>query len=329
MLAQLIGIFYTIVLPIILLAGIGWGLQRLLGLDMATLKHLNFYFLMPAMVYYAIVTTSLTLGHVAIVVAFTSACLTIQGVVTYAAARLRRIPTPLRRAVMMTTMFHNAGNYALPLQDLAFSSRAMGPAAMTYQALIMITQNMINFTLGILIVSGGRQDRHWRENLLQIVKFPPLYALAAGLITVQIRIGLGDEAPALGAQLAPLWEVVLRIKDAFIAVALLTLGAQLALVRRTAQRYPIKLSVVLRLLVGPAIGLGVIYAMGLGGFVAQVFLISMTTPTAVNAMLLCLEFDNHPDFAARAVFYATLLSPLTVTLFVFLAQSDWLPGFAF
>ena len=44
-------------------------------------------------------------------------------------------------------------------------------------------------------------------------------------------------------------------------------------------------------------------------------------------MLLCLEFDNHPDFAARAVLYSTLLSPVTVTLVVFLAQSKLLPGF--
>jgi hypothetical protein len=45
-------------------------------------------------------------------------------------------------------------------------------------------------------------------------------------------------------------------------------------------------------------------------------------------MMLCLEFDNHPDFAARAVFYSTLLSPVTVTGVIFLAQSGLLPGLA-
>ncbi len=49
--AQLAQIFYTIMLPILLLAGIGWGIQRKLGLDMATLRRLNFYFIMPALVY--------------------------------------------------------------------------------------------------------------------------------------------------------------------------------------------------------------------------------------------------------------------------------------
>ena len=82
---------------------------------------------------------------------------------------------------------------------------------------------------------------------------------------------------------------------------------------------------------GPVIGLLGIYALrGVGvdisQFAAQVLLISTAMPTAVNAMLLCLEFDNHPEFAARAVFTSTLISPITVTLVVFLAQSGILPG---
>jgi len=68
--------------------------------------------------------------------------------------------------------------------------------------------------------------------------------------------------------------------------------------------------------------------MGLTGLMAQVLLISSATPTAVNCMLFCLQFDNHPDYAARAVFYSTLLSPITVTGVIFLAQGNVLPGFA-
>jgi len=85
----------------------------------------------------------------------------------------------------------------------------------------------------------------------------------------------------------------------------------------------------LRLLAGPVIGLGLIYAFGLTGFLAQMLLISTASPTAVNCMLLCMEFENHPDYAARAVFYSTLLSPLTVTLVIYLAQGGVFPHLAF
>jgi predicted permease len=80
--------------------------------------------------------------------------------------------------------------------------------------------------------------------------------------------------------------------------------------------------------VGPALGLGLIYLFGLKGALAQMLLIGTATPTAVNCMLMCLQFDNHPDYATKAVFYSTLVSPVTVTVVIFLARSGLLPGFA-
>lgn len=326
--SQLGHIFYTIVLPILLLAAVGWVLQRKAGLDMGTLKRLNFYFVIPVLIYYSLVTSSLTWDAAWQVVTFTMAMVAAQSTLAWLVARARRMPPDVRRVMMMTMMSYNSGNYGLPLQDMAFGAAGRGAEAMLYQAFVMITQNLSNFTWGIFVISGGKKNQPWRDNLLHIVKFPPIWATAAGLATVQIRTWIGPQASALaGEALAPIWQVVIYIKGAFIAIALCTLGAQLATVKRNGTRYPVTVSVVLRLLVGPAIGLGMIYAFGISGFLAQVLLIGTTTPTAVNCMLLALEFDNHPDFAARAVFYSTLLSPITVTLCVFLAQGGLLPGF--
>src|SRR5690606_22244802 len=107
-------------------------------------------------------------------------------------------------------------------------------------------------------------------------------------------------------------------------IALATLGAQLALVRRGSVQHPVTTTVMLRLLGGPAVGVALIWLLGLDGLIAQVLLISTAMPTSVNCLLLCLEFDNHPDFVARSVFYSTVLSPLPVTLTILLAQSGWI-----
>ena len=129
--------------------------------------------------------------------------------------------------------------------------------------------------------------------------------------------------------LHPFWQAITYVKNAFLAIALCTLGAQLATVPRGGRRYPVSLSVLLRLAVGPILGFALVWLLGLEGFIAQVLLISTTSPTAVNCMLLCMEFDCHPDYAARAVFYSTLLSPITVTLVIFLARSGLMPQVAF
>lgn len=322
--AQLGQILHGIVLPMLLLAGVGYWIQRTLGLDSQTLTRLNFYLVMPSAVFYAVITSDLSLGSVGIVVLFEVLLIIALFVVALAAARLRGLPADQRNVLIMNTVFHNSGNYGLPLQDLAWRSANLSSAAMLVQALVMILQNITNFTVGVLLAAGGREKRHWKENLWHIAKLPPLYALAAALLTVQIRAWLGDNAPAVAEVLYPFWRVIEYVRSAFIAVATCTLGAQLARVRHDGTQYPISLSVLLRLLIAPVLALGIIRALKLQGFMAQVLLISAAPPTALNVMLLCLEFDNHPDFAARAVYYSTLASPLSVTVVVFLAQGKLL-----
>jgi len=325
---QLGTIFYHIVLPMLLIIAIGFTVQRQLGLDMKTMVRLNFYFIVPAIIYYVLVTSELKAGDVGTVVGFHVAMILILGALTWLAGALRGTPRDQRTTMMMATMFYNSGNYGMPMQDLAFRSAGLGTVAMGLQAFVMVTQNFVSFTLGILIASSGSsRDRHWKENLLHIVKFPPLYALAAALITMQVRSMLSQQqAEFFFLALGPFWSALGYIKSAFIAIALVTLGAQLAVVKHEKQRrYPVSMSVLLRLLLGPVLGLAMIYLFGISDpFVAQVLLISTATPTAVNAMLLCMEFDAHPNFIARSVFYSTLLSPITVTLTIFLAQSGLL-----
>jgi len=56
---QLGTIFYHIVLPMLLIIAIGFTVQRQLGLDMKTMVRLNFYFIVPAIIYYVLVTSEL------------------------------------------------------------------------------------------------------------------------------------------------------------------------------------------------------------------------------------------------------------------------------
>jgi predicted permease len=246
----------------------------------------------------------------------------------WATGALTRVPRGTRPAMMMGAMFANSGNFSIPLQELA-----LGPVAATLQAFSMITFNVIQFTLGVgLAAAGSPRLTDWRRTVRRMATFPPLYALAAGVLTVELRDWMGGAPEGLVRALEPFWYVVERMKGAFFAIALVTLGAQLALVPRGGRRaYPVTRTVALRLLAGPAVGLAWIYVFAaagveFGGILAPMLLISTAAPTAVNMMLVCLEFENHPDFAARIVFYTTLASPVTVTLTVLVAKLGFLPG---
>jgi hypothetical protein len=333
-LAELAQIFYFIVFPLLLLAGVGFVVQRALGLDMPTLTRLNFYFVIPGLVYASVVQSELTAEDVLTVVGFTLLVMATLAAVSYAAASARGVPREQRAALVMSTMFYNSGNYGLPLQELAFRSRpavGLAPAstiAVSLQVFVMLVQNVTSFTLGVLLASSGHRTVELKRALLLILRFPPIYALLAGGITVLVRSHFADASAVALRVFAPFWDALGFVKAAFVAIALCTLGAQLALVKPKSTKYPVVLAVVTRLLVGPLVGLGLVYALGLSGLLAQVLMISTSTPAAVNSLLLCVEFDNHAEFVAKNVFYSMVLSPITVTLTVFLTQSGLLEVFS-
>jgi predicted permease len=239
--------------------------------------------------------------------------------------RLGRVTPGRRAAVLMTVIFFNSGNFSIPLQKLAFAPWGRGDEAAGLQVVIMLVQNVAMFTFGILLASGGREHRSWRATARHVVRFPPLYALAAALATLYLRSALGDRGPEVARALSPFWAATRMASDAFMAIALVTLGAQLATVGRRQAGEPLALPVLLRLAAGPLAGLVIVLIlsrwMTLDPLTAQVMRIAACAPTALNSVLLCMEFDNHPAMVARVVLWTTLIAPVVVTVAIAFARS--------
>jgi len=318
-------ILYFIILPIFVLAGTGFALQRKLGLDMPTLGRLNFHYAIPALIYCSVVGAQVDGSQIADVIVF-NACLI--GVMTFVGLGVWRVTGAAgdqRNAIILAAILYNAGNVGLPLQELAFRAAGLSEQAMSLQAFAVVTQNLTTFTFGVFLASGGGGQGGLPRLLRDIARFPPVYALSAGIVTVLIRRWLGQSAPAAAQAMQPFWQAIVYAKNAVIPVALVTLGAQLALVRVHGHGGPVGVCVGMRLLLGPAISVGLLWLLGIRGFTAQVLFIGAAAPTAVNAMLMCMQFKNHPEFMSRVVFWATLLSPATLTVVVYVAQSGLIP----
>ena len=82
----------------------------------------------------------------------------------------------------------------------------------------------------------------------------------------------------------------------------------------------IYLSNVIRLLLSPAIAFAIVTLLGIEGIIAQVIVIAMGAPTAVNVALMSIEYDNKPEFASQAVLTSTVLSAVTLTMVIILVQ---------
>ena len=170
-------------------------------------------------------------------------------------------------------------------------------------------QNITNFSLGLLLISGGRGASR-RDTLKAMFKLPMIYVLIAAWTMRALHLFPPQ----------PLTTAVHWLSDALVPVAVTTLGAQMAGLQVPRLNAALLLSLGLRLIVAPILGFAVVQLMGLHGTLAQSLTLSTAFPTAVNSALLALEFDNEPEFAAAAVFYSTLFSVVTVWFVIWVTR---------
>ena len=106
------------------------------------------------------------------------------------------------------------------------------------------------------------------------------------------------------------------IGNGFSSLAIITLGAQLANINIVSLDYKVVLSTLLRLIMGPVLAFAFVSILKITGITAQVLIIAMSAPTAVNVALTAIELDNEPEMASQSVFLSTLLSSITVTIVI-------------
>lgn len=117
-----------------------------------------------------------------------------------------------------------------------------------------------------------------------------------------------------------IWIPISHLANAFLAIALILLGAQFAQIQfKTIFNKIILVSSLGRLVIGPAIALLLIYLMGLDGVVAQSIFIASSFPTSRNSSTLALEYDVRPNLAAQTVLFTTVLSSITVAIVVYVS----------
>ena len=132
-------------------------------------------------------------------------------------------------------MFFNSGNYGVPVNDLVFKS---DPLAMSIQVIMLTLQNIFLFSYGIFSLQSIQVGK--LKAALGYFKMPVLYAMLAGVATNVFNIPV----PSF------IWVPANYIADAMIALALLTLGAQVAQIKFVAGLSSVYYSLLLRLAVG-------------------------------------------------------------------------------
>ncbi len=295
----LFSIFTSDILPIFVIAGVGFLLARLAVVDVRPMSRLTFYALAPALVFNILVTSSLGGLDFGRMVLFYVLVAGSAGLMGRIAAIPLKLDRPALSAFMLVVMCSNSGNFGLPLVLLAF-----GREALTFASVYFVASATFSYTGGILLAASGR--RSLRQALAGIARVPAVYAAAAAALT----LGLGVHVP----------EGILRpvalLSDASLPMMILVLGMQLERATMPERPLVVAMAVMLSLVATPLAAFAIAHLLGLTGSALQAGVLQASMPTAVITTILALEFDVDANFATSVVFVSTLLSPFTLTFLI-------------
>ncbi|HEY0735962.1 MAG TPA: AEC family transporter [Herpetosiphonaceae bacterium] len=306
MFTLLLQVFSEVVLPIVVITGVGYFLEGAFPLDARTLNRVSLYGLSPCLLFVTLLRTEIN-GAEALRLSLLMLLVCIaMCICAYVIARAMGLNSTERSGFMLASTFMNSGNYGLPATRFAF-----GDVGFQYAVIGYLTQAFLSQTMAVYVASSGGGNR--RAALTQVLKMPMLYAAVLAILLRLLGVPL-DESNGFVA--AGLYRGLRLLADATLPFLLLILGMQLRRRKPLGSFGPLGTATMLRLVASIPIAFGVAYLLGLSDLALRVGVMQAAMPTAVNTTILALEFDTWPHFVSNVVVATTVGSLLTLTVLV-------------
>ena len=299
----LLSIFASDILPIFVIAGVGFLLARFADVGARPLSRVTFNALAPCLVFNMLMTSPLGRDDFGRIAAFCLLTLAASGLAARLAAAALGLDRPSRIAFLLVVMFSNSGNYGLPVALFAF-----GPEALTFATVYFVISSILTYTLGVFLAASGR--RSVADALAGVVRVPTVYAVAAAALFMLF----GSTPPAI------VMRPIEMLSNASLPLMILVLGMQLERAVLGERPAVIATAVALSLFVTPAMAFGIARLLDLSGPALQASLLQASMPAAVITTILALQYEVAPSLVTNVVFVSTVLSPLTLTVLIALLK---------
>jgi malate permease and related proteins len=292
-------IFSQDILPIFIVAAVGFLLARRLGANVKTISTITFNALSPCLVFNQLVSVRVSFAQSWRVVVFCVLVTIAMGLLARLAAASLNLPRASLVSFLLVVMFSNSGNYALPAVLFAF-----GQESLAFASVYFVTSAILVYTFGVFVAASGNGGL--RAALRGVVRVPAVYAVVAAVIVV----ATGATVPIT------IIRPIGLLGDAAIPMMLLVLGMQIESARTPAHPTAVIAAATLSLLVAPIVAFGLSAGLGLVGAARQAAILEASMPAAVITTVLALEYDLDTGFSTGVVLLSTVLSPFTLVLLI-------------
>jgi len=289
--------FIQSVFPVLLIGGIGYAVGRARALDLTPITSLAVLVFVPAIIFDSLARAALPRDLLLQLVLHVILQLAAIWLLTVLVARLIGWRGPAQGALLLSTLFANAGNVGLPLAYFAFGPQGFAIAGGWFAVMAIGASTIAPYL-------AARSRVGVREALARVVRQPVIYAVVAGVAVNLSGWSLPDPVAKASQLLA----------GGSVAMMLLLVGLQLARLKVREEVAGATLATSIRLLAVPFIAWGAGWLVGLEGMALAVAVLQASTPVSVTSALWALEFNARPALVSAAVVLSTLASVVTLTV---------------
>lgn len=297
--SELGGIFVDVLGPVMIVVGAGFLIGRKLAVDAGALARIAYWVLGPAFIYDILSSADLGAGLVLRLVGATVATMAVAGVIVGVAARLLGGSFPVASAAVLTTIYGNVGNFGLAIIVFTF-----GEGALPLAGIVLLPIHILGFVVGV-IAAGAQRVSPWAA-VGRALSAPMTLAVIPAM-----AVNVGDVE-------LPLWldRPIGLVSAALIPMMLITLGVQLAGMKRPRFDAALLVPTVGKLAVVPVVAAAVAAILGLEGTAAGVLVLQSAMPSAVFTSLVALEHDLVPDLVTTIVLGTTMTSVVSLPVVI-------------
>lgn len=216
--------------------------------------------------------------------------------------RIRKQTRLTESGLILSTAFMNSGNYGAPIILFAY-----GETAFAYAVSLLVLHTILMNFFGIYYAARG--DSGVKAALKAVLAMPPTYAILFAILLqindIKIPENLMSAVDLLGPATIPLIMVIL--------------GMQLADINLFKLEWEkISFGVVTRLIISPAIAVGIVFLIPMDPILAKVLILTAAMPSAANTVIYAVQYDAESDLVSSITLITTLVSIFTVTIMLIL-----------
>ncbi len=288
----------------------------------------------PAMIFYCMMSVEIEFVRPVVVLMCVLLSLAIH-FIAYGLVRVafhRSEDAGKKAAASFSAVFSNCGFLGIPLTRIAIEygdsfGEASGAAiseAMLYVTIFNVVFNLLNWTLGVFLYGAAPTKKLMaKKALLNPCTVATVAALPFTLTGLSLLdpITIGDfEITQIGSMITYLYNICVPVSMCIFGIRV----ADSSFAHMVKSKY-VYVSSAVKLVIVPLITVGVCLLLNLWLDVGLPFVLAMTvmsaTPSATTALAFAERFDGDSLLASECVMATTLLSVVTIPLFLTLATA--------